>query len=198
LLYILAEQDLKSLIEATIRIDPHVDTNGDRYGPPIRIALKCRHYDAPGALLTPSPASGFTGSPALLVHPPNDSSIRSLISTYYYYYTLGGKSAASVLSFFFQWGEESDAITLLRSGRFDPNDNIPVAMPRSPLSIAVQRSYPELVRFLLDKPNVDPNRKDRFGLTPLAIAAKEGRWSIVQLLVGCVKVDVNSQCTAGR
>jgi ankyrin repeat protein/nucleoside phosphorylase len=184
LLYVLAEQNLKSLIEATIRIDPRVDTDGERYGPPIRIALERSYYDALGALLSLGPA--------------DESAIRNLIENYYYWCTLGGKSAALVLPFFFQWGDESDAITLLRSGRFGLDFNISAAVPHSPLSIAVQRGYKKLVTFLLGRHDVNPDRKDSSGFTPLSIAAREGRGNIAPLLVECAKVNVNSQCSAGR
>lgn len=198
LLYILAEQNLKSLIEAMLRIDPRVDIDGERYGSPIRIALERRHYDALGALLAPGHANGFAGSPASLVRPPNRSEIDDLIYTYEHL-SKRGTSDESVLYFFFQGGTESDIFTLLRSGRFRLDANISAAMQCSPLSFAAERGYETLVKFLLDKQDVNPDLQDSLGLTPLSKAAREGQLNIALLLVqGTKKVNVNSQCSAGR
>jgi ankyrin repeat protein len=52
-------------------------------------------------------------------------------------------------------------------------------MPRSPLSVAADRGYEKLAKFLLDQQDVNPNLQEDCGLTPLSKAAREGRFNAI-------------------
>ncbi|XP_063438375.1 ankyrin-3-like [Mytilus trossulus] len=58
----------------------------------------------------------------------------------------------------------------------------------TPLLLAVQEGYPDIVRFLI-KANCDREARTKLGLTPLLVAAYTGHLTILQYLlaVGCVK-----------
>ena len=82
------------------------------------------------------------------------------------------------------------------SGRFNGLSTIvDVLLPRgadpslrdnngnTPLHLAARRGYDEIVKVLLDQPNVDVNAKDGSGKTPLHLAASEGHRKICQVLL---------------
>jgi ankyrin repeat protein len=199
LLYILAEQNLKWLIETMLRIYPQIDIEGERLSSPIRIALSRRHYEAVEAFLTPSHAESLAGDhhPTAFAQPPDRNVISDLTDTYFYTRPKSEISDSSVLQFFLQWGVESHALTLLRSGRFKLDFNSPKTK-RTPLWIAAQRGFGKLVEFFLNEKDVNPDHTDISGLTPLAISAIDGRLDIVRLLLNCTGVNVNSTCNDAR
>jgi hypothetical protein len=71
---------------------------------------------------------------------------------------------------------------LLERNDVDPDTN---ADGDTPLTVAVDNGYEEVVRLLLGKDNVDPNRVKR-GEAPLFRAAANGYSAIVQ---GCYDTD---------
>ncbi|KAI0858119.1 ankyrin repeat-containing domain protein [Xylaria cubensis] len=50
-----------------------------------------------------------------------------------------------------------------------------------------------VVRVLLERDDVSPDCQDKFGLTPLSIAASQGREAMVRLLLSNNRVDPNSK-----
>jgi ankyrin repeat protein len=197
LLNILTQENLPSLIKMVLEIDPQADIDGSIHDSPLRTALEHRHYDALGALLTPPRAQNSVSHPASLLRPPDRSELDSLIGIYYFC-SKQGISAESILYLYFQWGAKSDVAVLLRSGRFRSDANISAAMQCSPLSVAAERGYEDVVKSLLDQQDVDPNLQDYLGLTPLSRAIREGRLNVVSLLVQSTQIDINLQCSAGR
>jgi ankyrin repeat protein len=204
-LQIFAEQNLKSLIEAMLRLDPQIDIDEGRSGSPLRIALKRRNCDALGALLTPDcvlrPPDYDDDSahyPASLQHRSNQSELMSLTDIFSFIQTKV-TSAASIVYLFFLYATESDVITLIRSGRFNVDANLSAEKSCSPLSVAAERGYESLVAFLLNKQDITIDHQDYLGLTPLSKAAREGRLNIAQLLLnGTRKANVNLQSFTGR
>ncbi|UZP39226.1 hypothetical protein NXS19_007042 [Fusarium pseudograminearum] len=190
LLYTLAEEDLGSLIMAMLHADPHIDANSGIPGSPIRKALRERHYDALIGLLALTWSNNVGGFDADC---PTEPEIDHLLRTYFY----AGPSilGPSILEGFFQWGNEMDMLTLLRSGRFSMDGNILTEMCCSPLSAAVERGYEQLVQFLLFQEDLDVNlRDDDKGLPPLSRAARNGRLEIARLLVEDERINVNLEC----
>jgi len=197
LLNILAQENLPSLIKTVLEIDPQADIEGSIHDSPLRTALENMHYDALGALLTPSRAQNSVSQSASLLRPPNRTELDGLIGTYYFC-SNRRRSAESLLYLYFQWGTKSDVAVLLRSGRFRSDANISAAMQCSPLTVAADRGYEDVVKSLLDQQDVDPNVQDYLGLTPLSRAIREGRLNLVSLLVQSTQIDINLQCSAGR
>jgi len=197
LLNILVQENLPSLIEMVLEIDPQADIEGSIHDSPLRTALKHMHYDSLGALLTPPRAQNSVSRPASLLRHPNRSELDSLIGAYYFC-SREGISAESILCLYFQWGTQSDVSVLLRSGRFRSDANISAAMQRSPLSFAAERGYEDVAKSLLDQPDVDPNLQDYLGLTPLSRAIRDGRLNVVSLLLQSTQIDINLQCSTGR
>ncbi|KAM0539542.1 hypothetical protein ACHAO7_012078, partial [Fusarium culmorum] len=189
-LYTLAEEDLGSLIMAMLHADPRIDVDSGIPGSPIRKALRKRHYDALIGLLALTWSNDVGGFDADC---PTEPEINHLLRTYYY----AGPSiqGPSILEGFFQWGDEMDMLTLLRSGRFSMDGNVLNEMRCSPLSAAVERGYEQLVQFLLFQEDLDVNlRDDDKGLPPLSRAARNGRLEIARLLVEDERTNINLEC----
>ncbi|KAF4946805.1 hypothetical protein FSARC_14115 [Fusarium sarcochroum] len=191
LLYILATRDLGSLVEAILRVDPDFDIEGESHCSPLRTALRKGHYDALTGLLA-SNHSEFSA-----MRRPNSSEIGHL-SRAYRYFQHKDESTTPLLQFFFRWGEETDVLTLLRSGKFSLNGNISQEVGCSPLSMAAERGYNKVVKFLLARQEVDPNLQDCLRFTPVSKAAREGRVETARLFVRDMRVDVNLKCLCGR
>lgn len=67
-----------------------------------------------------------------------------------------------------------------------------------PVSNAARLGHVSIVQLLLNSRRVNINVADRYGQTPLALAAWEGRDDVVKLLLSHKGVDVNLQDSAGR
>lgn len=61
----------------------------------------------------------------------------------------------------------------------------------TPLGIAVERGYKEIVELLLKHPGIDVNKQLNNGATALIIAAEKGRDEIVELLLNHPDINVN-------
>lgn len=59
-------------------------------------------------------------------------------------------------------------------------------------------NFVECVQFLLQRGNVDVNYRDKFGLTPVAIAARHGNAEVVKMLLDCEDLDVTSMDESGQ
>ena len=58
--------------------------------------------------------------------------------------------------------------------------------------------HPEVVRALLNAPNIDVNAADRDGSTSLMLASARGHLDVVQLLLRCSKVDITKREENGK
>jgi ankyrin repeat protein len=198
LLYVLAEQNFGSLIQTILRTNPQIDIEGGHFRRPLFTALEHYCYDALNGLLTSDHSDELVSASVLSIDPPNLSELVGLLTTYKSCYELAG-SPSSALQFFSQWGTESNAWVLLRSGRFDQNAAISTQLPCSPLSFAAGRGYEVLAESLLGIQDVDPDSEDELGLTPLSKAARNGRFKIASLLLQDTRgVNVNSRSHDGR
>ena len=59
-------------------------------------------------------------------------------------------------------------------------------------------NFVECVQFLLQRGNVDVNYRDKFGLTPVAVAARHGNAEVVKMLLECEDLDVTSMDGSGQ
>ncbi|KAJ6257759.1 Vegetative incompatibility protein [Drechslerella dactyloides] len=209
LLYILAGEDMGRLVEVFLQVYPQAEIDVGPYMSPLRVAL--RHWSR-NALCSLLALGYYIDSPA------DDASEVDQLCRSFSWRFQSQDPDEPLLKLFFLQGTESDLLNLFRSGGFDVSADIsPGERPRqfsksnstrfmcSPLSVATEYGYTELVKFLITRPEVCLDCKDYLGLTPLSRAAREGRLEIVQLLVpgdtqkGDVrKADVNLQCLAGR
>ncbi|KAI2633857.1 ankyrin repeat-containing domain protein, partial [Xylaria nigripes] len=67
----------------------------------------------------------------------------------------------------------------------------------APLHLAVSGGHTEVLQLLLES-GADPNAADKYGLSPLILAAIKGKESIVQLLLAQHNVDPQSSDLRGR
>lgn len=197
LLTILTHENAASLITSMLEIDSQAGIEGPVHDSPLRTALEYMHYDALGALLAPSGVHNSVSQPASLFYPPNDSELDDLIRTYHDC-LFRGISAEPLLHLYFHWGTKGNIAILLRSGRFPTDANISTALQCSPLTIAAERGYEDIVKLLLDQQGANLNVQDYLGLTPLSRAIRGGRLNLVALLVQRTQIDINLQCSAGR
>ena len=77
-------------------------------------------------------------------------------------------------------GSTSAAATLLQHGA-DPNSR--VVHVQTPLAVAAQYGYLEVVRVLMEDDRTSVNVKGRYGRTPLSFAAGSGNMDVVRLLL---------------
>ncbi|RPA99103.1 ankyrin, partial [Choiromyces venosus 120613-1] len=66
-----------------------------------------------------------------------------------------------------------------------------MSLVRAPLSLAAGNGHEGVVKLLLGREDVDPNRQDRWGRTALSLAADKGYGGVVKLLLGRESVDPN-------
>ena len=66
------------------------------------------------------------------------------------------------------------------------------------LQLAAQNGHEEVVRLLLDAPDIDVNRADVLGWTALTEAVWRGRTDIIRLLLAAPTIDLNHVDTTGR
>jgi len=60
---------------------------------------------------------------------------------------------------------------------------------RTPLACAAIMGHEGVVKLLLERENVDPNRPDKYGATPLSNATAEGHGRIVELLQALKSIE---------
>ena len=82
-----------------------------------------------------------------------------------------------------QEGSARDVVTILSGHHADPN--LPLGPGGGgPLHHAVAAGHTHLVTLLLSHPGIDPNMVNSEGVTPVHLAASQGRDKIVRLMGG--------------
>ena len=71
--------------------------------------------------------------------------------------------------------------------------NIKDKSNRTPLIIAVEKNFVDIIELLLEHENIDVNIKNNYNQTPLIIAVEKNFVDIVKLLLGHNNIDVNIQ-----
>eukprot|EP01083_Nonionella_stella_P193269 713993_1 len=82
---------------------------------------------------------------------------------------------------------------LLSSGLVDVNESDDKG--RTALHVAAGNA--DIVRLLLEDPNIDVNKPDGEGTPPLVLAAFKGFTEVVRLLLGSTNIDVNKEDVLG-
>ena len=84
---------------------------------------------------------------------------------------------------------------LMETAGVDVNDESALRSVLSPLAVACQQGYFELVKLLLANPRVDVNRgsSDPLGMTPLCFACqRQDNMVMIKMLLKHEKIDVNA------
>ncbi|KAJ8115950.1 hypothetical protein OPT61_g2519 [Boeremia exigua] len=191
LLYIIARQDLRWLLTAWKRVDPSAELDQGAPFSPIRVALEQLNRACVRVLITKVWAFEPTD------YSPTDAELTGLMHTYFYA-PESARSSLTISHLFFQWGSQSDILTLLRCGTFALESDSSSTALRAPLVFAANRGYDHVTKYLLEHSNIDCNQQDYLGFTPLMRAAQEGRSKIVSVLLQSSNVSVNIQCNEGR
>ena len=92
--------------------------------------------------------------------------------------------------------EREPVVKLLLQAR--ANVNTADETSQTPLSLAAERGFIQIVEALLDAEGVEVNSYDKKKLTPLMRAARRGSVEIVKMLLGTNAVDINAQGDRGR
>ena len=73
--------------------------------------------------------------------------------------------------------------------------NIPDQVGDTPIMDAIKlpNGNAEILKILLECPQVDPNIKDRYGDTPVMMALKEEKVALARMLIQCPRVDLRSK-----
>ena len=99
------------------------------------------------------------------------------------------------------WGETrvGRAMNLLFGARgIDTRALRPVNCGRGPLSLAAESGHDVVVRLLLEREGVSPDRPDIHGQTPLSWAARNGHDGVVKLLLGREDVSPDKPSNYGK
>jgi ankyrin repeat protein len=191
ILYIIAKRNFSSLLLAWKRFEPTAKIDqGDPFSP-IRAALESCNYDSLRVLMTRPWASAPTG------YIPTDVELSRFMKTYQFA-PEATRSARSASRLLFEWGSESEVLTLIRCGISTSEADESFTALHAPLVFAAERGYEDVVKYFLKCPGVDYNQQDYLGITPLMRAAGEGRLRIVSHLLQCNDVAVNMQCKSQR
>ncbi|AXI23982.1 Ankyrin repeats containing protein [Cardinium endosymbiont of Sogatella furcifera] len=68
----------------------------------------------------------------------------------------------------------------------------------TPLIMATQEGNQDMVKLLLEQPNIDVNKTNREGNTPLMMATQKGKEDIVKMLLKQPNIDVNKKNIEGN
>ena len=71
-------------------------------------------------------------------------------------------------------------------------------MGNTPLAWAARNGHEEVVKLLLGRDDIDPNKPDEEGQTPLMLAALNGHEEVVRLLLGRDDIDPNQRDNYGQ
>jgi len=121
-------------------------------------------------------------------------------ATKFYYQCQRGKTS-EVSGVLKQFGNEVDvnvvALCLGCSAIFVDDYRFPSKFYRTPLHISCARGYLDIVKMLLDHPNINPNLLAN-NLSPLEAAIYNGQTHVVEILLRHPKVDINCSTEQGR
>jgi ankyrin repeat protein/nucleoside phosphorylase len=184
LLYILAEEDLPSLIRIERRRVPTIDIRGERYGFPPLAAAAAGNEKALRALLAvdkddkigelSSAHNEFSTSD----HDLNEA-VSSLLSERK---PDVGRRDRSLLLWATRCKKFAVVKVLLASEKIDVNATV-TELDQTPLSWAAQNNRADIAKLLLAHDDINVNIKDRYGTTPLSAAASNGHLEVVKLLL---------------
>ncbi|GBN59406.1 Ankyrin-2 [Araneus ventricosus] len=80
---------------------------------------------------------------------------------------------------------------LLKSGA-EVNEEASGYKQYTPLMIAAEKGYLEILQELLRSPDIDVNRKNYYGVVALHIACAEGHMEVIKMLLAVKDIDVNA------
>ncbi|RSL96817.1 hypothetical protein CDV31_013283 [Fusarium ambrosium] len=194
LLYILAEKGLARLIKTTLRHDPIINIQGERYRYPLFAALANSHRDAVKALLQQETSL------------PQENDISTQLE---YGRDFTARKDETPLLWSLEEGHIVLAKLLITSGEFSlnlkdskgqtalslaaRNGHEAIDFGRTPLSLAALNGHVGIVKLLLATEGVDANSRDRIdGQTLLSQAARNGNQAIVKLLLATKSVKAGA------
>ena len=203
LLYILAEENLPSLIRIELKRVPHMDIRGERYGFPVVAALANKNKSAVQVLLMPykdaqSDSDMLHGQPLCVTAEDCEHAIECLLRNGREISSLKGvtKLYPTLLAWAVHKGHEAVVRLLLATGKVDPDSKNSAG--KTLLSQAAADGHEAVARLLLATGKVDPDSKDSARYTPLSQAANRGHEAVVRLLLATGKVDPDSKNSAGK
>ncbi|KAF3929056.1 hypothetical protein ABW20_dc0104296 [Dactylellina cionopaga] len=177
LLYILADQNLPSLIEAELRRVPHMDIEGEHHGFPIFAALDRRNKDAVRALLVPKMDLEFESDGNQDLSNQYHSTLNKLLQSGH---NIERHKGQTLLNYAVHRGEWDLTRLLLATKKVDTNSRRKDG--RSPLSLAAENGQEAVVKLLLEN-GADSESRDGFGNTPLQYAKAKRHTAVVKLLL---------------
>jgi len=191
LLYILAEEDLPSLIRIELSHAETIDIRGERYGVPLMAALAAGNEKALRALLTSNQHKEICElSPSHNESSPSDHDLHKVVSSLLenrdHFYV---KKEVSLLLWAARRGEVVIVKVLLANRKIGVNEKDKNS--RTPLSYAAEGGHSEVVKLLLAHCDVEVNLWSGRGRTPLSYAAADGHSEVVKLLLARCDVEVN-------
>ena len=195
-LYILAENDISSLIPVQLNRDPHVDIGGERYQSPIHTAVIHGNESAVRALLecgVDVNSKDLNGRTPLwfAIEKWHDAIVELQLMRGNIDIISIEKNGMTPLYQAVVFGHT--AILKLLFERDDIDINSIDKNGMTPLYQAVVFGHTAIVKLLLERDDVDINLKDKSGMRPLHQAARLKHDTIVKLLFEREDIDVNSK-----
>jgi len=200
LLYILAEEDLPSLIRIELRHVQTIDIKGERYGMPLLAAWAAGNEKALKALLTLNEDEEICGlSSGHNEFSPSDHDLHEAVSSLLLESRLEShiKRDMTLLLWAAQHGKITLVKVMLANRKIDVNARDKKA--RTPLFWAAGNGHSEVVKLLLAHSDIKVNviRND-YGQAPLSCAAMNGHSEVVKLLLAHSDIEVNMKDSLGQ
>ncbi|KAF5678647.1 nacht ankyrin domain-containing protein [Fusarium circinatum] len=175
LIYILAENNYANLIETTLRFDPRIHIEGERFGYPLFAAAVKGHEEAASALLRgASPDISNSISTELLY----GRDFRSF-------------NGQTPLQWALQFNRVGLAKHLIRSE--EVKRNLSGDSGEEVLFWAAENGHTEVLRMMMSIRGINVNCLNTHRETPLHIAARSGRQDVVKLLLQTEGVDCDTE-----
>ncbi|KAF5574279.1 Pfs NACHT ankyrin domain-containing protein [Fusarium pseudoanthophilum] len=171
LVYILAENNYVNLIETTLRFNPRIHIEGERYGYPLFAAAVNGHQEAVSALLQGA-----------------NPDISNRISTELLYgRDFRSFNGQTPLQWAMQFNRVGLAKHLIHSQ--EVKRTLSGGIGKEVLFWAVENGHTDIVRMMMSIRSIDVNSRNTHLETPLHIAARSGRQDVVKLLLQIEGVD---------